>query len=177
MLQTLPWAAGLLACAIAAWTDVTTRRVPNWLTIPLAVSAPFLMAVNGLHAFGAAWLVLAGALAIGVVLHVAGLFGGGDVKLLVGVAVLAGLPGCFEFALYTALAGGVVAVVMLLMKKQARLIGSVFTRFAYSIANGGLGAAVVAESDARMPYALAIFAGFLTVMLAHSAVPFLRIIR
>ncbi len=135
------------------------------------------MAVNGWHAFTVAWLVFAGALVAGMMLHGAGMFGGGDVKLLVGIAILAGVPGCFEFALYTALAGGIIALVVLLVKRQTRLAGYVFTRFTYSITTGALGTAIAAESDERMPYALAIFAGFLTVTLAHSAVPLLRIIR
>lgn len=85
-------AIALLAITfIAAWTDTQSGLIPNWLTLPVIVSAPPLqLALGGTSS-------LAGSLLGGLVcalvplfLFRAGAMGGGDVKLLCGIGALAG---------------------------------------------------------------------------------------
>ncbi len=176
-LHQIPWVVGFIACAIAAWTDIRSRRVPNWLTLPLIAAAPVFALFNGWAAFGAAWIVLVLAFLAGTQLHGLKLFGGGDVKLFVGIATLCGYPACVNMALYTALAGGVMAICIALARRDAAVLASVFSHFKYSIATGRLETEITAKSSARMPYAIAIFFGFSIAVLADGIVPFLRILR
>jgi prepilin peptidase CpaA len=101
--------------------DVWTRRVPNPLTALLAASG-VLLAVYGVSGItvGAS---LAG-LFIGLALMLPGYFigatGAGDVKLFAALGSLLGpLPIATAF-LYTALAGGVMAIVIALLRRRLR---------------------------------------------------------
>jgi prepilin peptidase CpaA len=102
--------AGALA---AAAIDLRTGRIPNVLTFGLA-AAGLLMAGTGINGIpvGAA---LAGLVVGGLLMipgHVLGATGAGDVKLLAAIGAVLG-PGRVVYAfLLTALAGGVMAVVI-----------------------------------------------------------------
>jgi len=170
---------GTIACALATITDVRTRRVPNWLTFPTIVLA---LAVAGTRGVGSLFYALAlilVALACGVVLHGIGLLGGGDVKLLMGISVLVGLPNCLPLLLYTALAGGVLALCVSVC--SGRLV-DVCKRVAHSFSVMVLTKSVSAGRDSigvtsgeRLPYAIAIAAGFGLLVLSKSYFPILRI--
>jgi len=177
MMHVLPWFAGIVACAIAAWHDLSTRKVPNWLTLPLMGAAPILVLGTGWRASVIACVIVVCALFIGAQLHAIGLLGGGDLKLLAGVAPLCGYPACINMLLYTAIAGGLLAAVIAVARREHSVFKSVFSHAAVSISTGRLGTAVATQSDARMPYALAILIGFSVAALAQSAAPFLRILR
>jgi Flp pilus assembly protein protease CpaA len=76
---------------IAAFTDLRTGLIPNWLTLPVLVLTPPLQLVLG----GASALLgsVLGALSCALIplcLFRAGAMGGGDVKLLTGLGALAG---------------------------------------------------------------------------------------
>ena len=68
---------------VAAVSDLRTRRLPNWLTVP-AFAAALLMhtAVNGLAGLGFSLLGFATGFGILLVLWLIGGSGGGDVKLM-----------------------------------------------------------------------------------------------
>jgi prepilin peptidase CpaA len=98
------------ACAAAA-IDLRTGRIPNELTFGLA-AAGFLMAgagVNGIST-GAAL----GGLVVGALLmlpgHVLGATGAGDVKLLAAIGAIVGPAQIVSAFLFTALAGGLMAL-------------------------------------------------------------------
>jgi prepilin peptidase CpaA len=88
------------ASAIATITDLRTRTIPNWLTLPLPALA---LLLHGLHA-GTAGLLFS---ALGVVacflpvyfLFARGALGGGDVKLLAGFGGLVGARDGLELEL------------------------------------------------------------------------------
>ena len=71
----------LAACAIAVATDVTTRRIPNWLTGVLAVAALGFHAVHGWRELLASVLALVVVMFLGFLAFSMGWLGGGDVKL------------------------------------------------------------------------------------------------
>ncbi len=96
----------------AAACDLRLRRIPNEIAVALAAAglgAQLMRAgAGGALSGGAAALV------VGSVLWsawVAGALGGGDLKLGVGAAVWVGLSRLVTFALASALAGGVLALV------------------------------------------------------------------
>jgi prepilin peptidase CpaA len=103
--------AVLTMCALACAWDLRTRLIPNWLTfggagLGLAV-ATATGGLGGLLASGAGWLV--GLLLFFPIFMLRGL-GAGDVKLLAAVGAWLGSTTVLWVALYTAIAGGVLAV-------------------------------------------------------------------
>jgi prepilin peptidase CpaA len=101
-----------LLMVLAGIGDFLTYRIPNWMC--LLVAALFFPAAlfAGLPLEIVGWHLLAGfvALVIGFGLFAAGWFGGGDAKLLAGAALWFGWPDSMRFAVYTVLAGGVLAL-------------------------------------------------------------------
>lgn len=168
------------ACGVAVYTDLATRRVPNALTLPLMIAAPAIAAFDGAHAALVAAAIVLGALLGGTVIHGMGVLGGGDVKLFAGVAGLTGFPMCIELALYTAVCGGVLAFVVSTMRGElGGTLGRVRLGIAGTIAGRSLavGSAAMGATGTRIPYALAIGAGFALATFAQTSLPFLRIIR
>jgi len=89
----LTYAACCLLCAVAgAVFDMTSRRVPNFVTLP-AICFGLL-----LHWIFGSWLQLGGAAAAGLIcgsvfllFYLAGGMGGGDVKLIAAAGCISGL--------------------------------------------------------------------------------------
>lgn len=112
--------AGLLI--YAACSDVATMTIPNWVSIVLAglfIPAALINAMPlagiGMHlAFGFAVLL------IGFLLFQFGVLGGGDAKLIAAAAVWTGAAAIGPFLLWTALAGGVLALVLLLTRARVK---------------------------------------------------------
>lgn len=106
-----------LLCVIM-WGDIATRIIPNRYCIVLITTAGALRLADGplalLASLGTAcvlFLVLAG-------LHAKGILGGGDVKLAASIAVALPLTGLMMFVEWTALSGGVLALVYLLLRQM-----------------------------------------------------------
>jgi prepilin peptidase CpaA len=97
--------------------DVRSRRIPNALTLGAAVGAWILaVALGGPSALGwsaTGWLL--GALLFFPAFALGGM-GAGDVKLLAGLGAWLGPVGVIYLAFYTALAGGVMALVVVLAR-------------------------------------------------------------
>ena len=147
-------AAGITAAAI----DLRTRRVPNALTLPLA-AAGLAVAAAGIGRVSLAGS-LAG-LAIGVVLmlpgHLFGATGAGDVKLFGASGALLGPAAIVAAFIYTAIAGGLLAIVVALGRgRLQRTLGS-----AAGLVTGAAKAADIeaAAENNRFPYAPAIAVG------------------
>lgn len=93
---------------VAALSDLTTMRIPNWISaalvlgfFPAALAVGLPLQTVGLNL----GLGLAG-LVVGMVLFALRVIGGGDAKLMSAVTVWLGLPGLSPFVLWTAVAGG-----------------------------------------------------------------------
>jgi prepilin peptidase CpaA len=106
----VPFVALSLGLAAAVVTDVRTRRIPNWLTGAIA-GAGFGLAFGGggVTPLQAAFGVLLG-LTLMLPGHLIGATGAGDVKLMAAVGSFLGPSLVFRAFLYSALAGGVLAV-------------------------------------------------------------------
>lgn len=159
----VPATATVLALT-AAWIDVRTRRIPNWLTLTAVVLGLGMHAV--LSGPGDAAKALLAALIAGVVFflfHVAGGMGAGDVKLIAGMAACYGLSSMPYLLLFTSLAGGVMALAMAARHGRLRqTVGNMGTLAAHHTRSGlvphdelHLGN----RSTLRLPYAVAIAAG------------------
>ena len=121
MLQFTVLAAAL---AIAVVIDVRTRRIPNWLTGALAAAGLGMsFAGGGLTPAQAALGLLAGLLLM-MPAHLIGATGAGDVKLMAAVGAMVGPGMALRAFVFTALAGGVLAVVV--AARRGRLSETVY---------------------------------------------------
>jgi len=109
----LPLIVIAAAAITAAAIDLQIRRVPNVLTAAIALVGLGLAAM-GLGRVGV-WLALAGCL-VGLALmlpgYLIGAMGGGDVKLLAAVGTLLGPGATLRAFVASAIAGGVIAIVV-----------------------------------------------------------------
>jgi prepilin peptidase CpaA len=164
----------LAACVVAVLTDLRTRRIPNVLTAALALAALALQATHGWAAFGAALAILALVLVLGSFAFGHHWLGGGDVKLLAAGAAALGFPDAVPFLIYTALGGGVLALVVAIARGRLvpvlRSVASMLRPFAYR----GTVAAAPAHPIV-LPYAVAIACGAVAVALSHTAAPYLKL--
>ena len=161
-------------CAVAVATDIAARRIPNVLTAGLAVAALAIHAREGWLSFGLAVAVLAGVLVLGFIAFSFGWLGGGDVKLLAAGAAALGLHDVAAFLFYTAIGGGLLAIVFSVVTgRLGTVLASVTAQLRPFIYRG-----TVAEAPKKpimLPYAVAIAIGAGAVALSHTAAPFLRL--
>lgn len=101
--------------SLAAISDLRAYRIPNALVIAVALLFILAAPLAGMPPQIVLWHLLAGALlfALGYGLFSAGLIGGGDAKLVAAAALWVGWTALPHFLLYTALAGGALAIGML----------------------------------------------------------------
>jgi prepilin peptidase CpaA len=110
-------AALLVALAAAALEDGWRLRISNQIPLTIAFLAIVAIALAGPRI--ALWqnlTLFAAVLAIGTALFGAGLLGGGDVKLLASCCLWFDLSGGWRLMVIVAIAGGALALVILLMK-------------------------------------------------------------
>ncbi len=166
----------LAACAIAVWTDVSIRRIPNAIPATLAVIAVGYSALHGIVACAIAVGILIGILLLGSFAFSMHWLGGGDVKLAAAAGAAFGYPDVLLFLIYTSLGGGLLAVAYMALRGR---LGELFGNTAgilRPLAYRGTVAVAPAHSTA-LPYAIAIALGACAVALSHSIAPSLRLIQ
>ncbi len=103
--------------AIACVTDLWQRKIYNCLTIPACVTGIVYHGLNtglwnggffSLKGFGAGFLIL-------LIPFMMGYVGGGDVKLFAGLGAWLGISGVLNLALYSSIAGGILALGLILV--------------------------------------------------------------
>jgi prepilin peptidase CpaA len=157
-------AASLLCATLSAVYDVRSRRIPNFITLPAMVFGLILhVALGGWRQLATA---AAGGLICGLiffVFYLAGGMGAGDVKLITAAGCIAGLPLIGHLLLWTALAGGVMAIGMALYRRQ--LVTTLRNMCAIVVHHRVMGLThhvqfnISNDRTLRLPYALAITAG------------------
>ena len=164
-----------LACALlASVTDVKSRRIPNLLTGPAMLAGLSLhLAIGGwsgfANSFGA--LLLCGAAFM--LIHLAGGMGAGDVKLIAAQGSLLGLSDVPALLAFTAICGGVAALV--LAAKHGRLRATVLNAGTILAHHSRQGLVphpelnVKNSTSLRLPYAIAIAGGTFLTVLSHTA--------
>ena len=112
MLHTLSLATLPTLMIIAALIDVSSLRIPNWLTGLTALLFFPMALLTGMPLGEFGWHLLAGASLFfaGYALFSFGLFGGGDAKLMAAAGLWFGTSQTMSFLILTALAGGLLAV-------------------------------------------------------------------
>jgi prepilin peptidase CpaA len=111
----------VLVALVAAVCDVRTRRIPNALTFGAAAAALVAAACTGGFAAGqtsaAGWLL---GLAIWLPIYALGGMGAGDVKLMAAIGAWLGPGSVLYAAIYTAIAGAVMAAAVAVMHRCVR---------------------------------------------------------
>jgi prepilin peptidase CpaA len=157
MIQVLQTALLLVFPALvilAGLRDVVSYTIPNWISLALMAAFPLAALAVGLP-LGAAGLHLAigaAALVAGMAMFALGWIGGGDAKLFAAAALWLGWPAVGTFLVVTGLAGGGLAVGLLMLRsplvRPLVIVGPAwFTR--------------LAEPGENVPYGLAIAVGAL----------------
>lgn len=155
---------GMLLLAVIS--DVITRRIPNWLILSGMAFALFyhLYTGGGAGLFFAVQGLLVGILLLIIPFAMGGM-GAGDVKLLSMVGALKGSIFAFSSFLYMALWGGIIAILILLLKRRLK---ETLARLAFGIFMVRVAGASISDyaekSDLSIyyPYGIAIGLGVLT---------------
>jgi prepilin peptidase CpaA len=114
----------VLAVLVATVTDLRSRRIPNWLTVSTVVLA---FVLNALIAYPSpvegVWLAAKGfalAFALNLVVYMLHMTGAGDLKLLAAVGAMVGCSDFVGIFVLAALIGGVLAIILMLLKGRVR---------------------------------------------------------
>ncbi|MGC9553765.1 MAG: A24 family peptidase [Thermoplasmatota archaeon] len=184
MLEALGAGVAVVGTAAAAYVDLKTREIPNRLTLSMMAAG---LAVSALRVYtGCLWFMVAVpvalAWALSWALWRAGLFGGGDAKLLMGITALFPL-----FPDGTAFAPSFFLVLALASLAHFFLVGAVtlasqghLLRLAgFALLPTGVGAAayLLARLWLAFPALVALLAGALTADLLAPCVPHTRRMR
>jgi prepilin peptidase CpaA len=161
----------LLMVSIAAVNDLATRRIPNRLLLAGLAGA---LLLHGLSAEpGAALLSACGGMLLGLAIFlpfylVRGM-AAGDVKMMAVVGFFTGPTGAFQIAIFTWCAGGVMALLFILLRSRVRLafanIGRLLSGFI--VPGTKLADMTLPQSAGSMPYGVAIAAGTIVVLVTH----------
>lgn len=138
-------------------TDATRYVIPNWLNLAILALYPALFLVSPPEPWWTGLAACAVMFAIGLGMFALGIMGGGDIKLLVVSMLWTGWGmASITFIVYTALAGGVLALVVILLR---RTVVPMLVRY-----SPGRAIPRLFMAKQPIPYGLAIAAGFLLVM-------------
>ena len=149
----------------SAALDLRTRRVPNWLTLTIT-GVGVSLATAQLTTVSVAGAL--GGFAVGLLLmlpgHLVGATGAGDVKLLAAVGTLLGPTRIGAAFVYTALLGGVLAVLVAMYRGRLQ---ATLQETATLVLTGGANVAHIERptTDNRFAYAPAIAVGTLVAAL------------
>ena len=104
----------------AAVNDLRFQKIPNLLTYPsMGIALVYHFIMSGLNGL----LFSAGGLAVGIAVlilpYLMGGMGAGDAKLMGAVGAILGARGVFVAFLFTAIAGGIYALILLLVRRRA----------------------------------------------------------
>jgi Flp pilus assembly protein protease CpaA len=144
--------------ASSAVVDLYTRRIPNPLTLCI-VATGIAIATTGLGSLSISQALLG--LVAGLLLmlpgHLVGATGAGDVKLFAALGTLLGPKGILAAFLYSALAGGVMAIAVAVRR---RLLGATLARLGRFVWTCGANVGEIERvTTNRFAYAPAIAAG------------------
>lgn len=123
---------------IGCVSDLRARKIPNELVVAILVTGWLFALVTATEVWRAIGLSLAGtALGFGIwiVFYLIGVIGAGDVKFFAASGAWLGPAATWRAALIAAIAGGVLAVVFLVMERR---LGDVLRRTALAASSGSL---------------------------------------
>ena len=170
-MQSVAWWPTIFAVAIATFTDIRSRRVPNWLVLPLMAAGPIVfIVVSGGHGLLESFLGWGLAVMVFGLLNWLGGMGMGDVKLMAAIGAWIGPRQLFLAMILTFLAGGLMAIIWSVSKGFA---GELFENTGSLMGSWKKGLGPHKElnlsnpSARKMPYVPAIAVGVFLSFFAH----------
>jgi prepilin peptidase CpaA len=153
--------------AVIAYDDVRSRRIPNALSLAIAILG-LTKIVLGCNAVAAAQTLAAASIVLSAMflLFWRGLIGGGDAKLIAATALLVGWHELFRFLFLMSVCGGALALITLVHHQFRRCCRSHQSRQA----SGGGAAGRLAE-PLSVPYGVAVAAAGITSLLLEAPLP------
>lgn len=154
----------VIAGLLGAWFDVSSARIPNWLTYSAILVALMIrfcfLGPEGFYEGLLGLLFCGGAFFLLFVIHA---MGGGDVKLMAAIGAWVGSRNAGIALIVCALAGGLIALGYVVVLKRYRTtfsnIGSLIRFHATNGLRENPKLNLSAADSVRMPYGLAIAAG------------------
>ncbi len=129
MVQILVILAPILV--IAAVIDIRYHRIPNWLTFPTIIAGVIYHSASaGIQGCLSSAVGTLLGMAFFLPFYIKGGTGAGDVKLMGAVGGFLGPAGVFYAFIFSSIAGGIYAVILLL---RHRLFRETFTRYWYML--------------------------------------------
>ncbi len=148
----------------ASWTDLRSRRIPNWLTMSGIVAGLVVRGWMGPGPVLSGLLGVALALLLALPFFVAGVLGGGDAKLLMAVGAFMGPADLASASLVIGMTGGVVALVEAIRRgvllPTLRSCGALIRSWV-TLGQRPAGRTVTGGERLTVPYGVAIAAGSL----------------
>ena len=151
----LAWASFAILLLVAAASDIRQFRIPNMLPI-LLVGGFVLGAVAGVPGLDPIEGLLAGALmmAVGFVLFLLRMMGGGDVKLMAAASLWLGWGGLSEQVVFVTVIGGIFALGLAAVRQ-------LLARRPVALGSGPTHLPAVLQNGQPVPYGVAIALGSL----------------
>jgi prepilin peptidase CpaA len=158
----------VLLVSIAAVNDLATRRIPNRLLLAGLACALFLrlLSANPGSSLLAALAGMGVGLAVFLPFYLLRGMAAGDVKLMAVVGAFTGPNDAFAVAVVTWCAGGVMALLLVLLRGRLRLVMSNLGRM-LSAPGTDVRAPAQHTSAGTMPYGVAIAIGTIAVLIRH----------
>jgi prepilin peptidase CpaA len=169
-MHSIAWWPTLIVLSVATFTDLRTRRIPNWLVVPFLVLGIVISAwLQGWHGLGQSFAGLGlGILLYGFLFWIGGM-GAGDVKLAAAIGAWIGPNQLFFALVVTAMAGGIMAVGWAAFGGWLKELfnGASDLTFGFKDAAVRQEMALANPAKRKMPYAPAIAIGTLISFFAH----------
>jgi prepilin peptidase CpaA len=151
----------LTVLLLASWTDVRSRRIPNWITVTGMLAG---LAFHGARGVGPLWASVLGlslAFLVALPFFLFGALGGGDAKLLMVVGAFFGPIDFLYSGLAIALAGGALAICEAARQGMLRpVLASCGRLVLWWVSTAGRHSGRVASAPSlAVPYGLAISIG------------------
>lgn len=154
--------AAVTCVIIAAILDVLTHKIPNWFTVPSALLAVILNSyLYGIKGFSSSIVGLVTGFLLLFFIYRLGGMGAGDVKLLCAIGAFLGPKLVFYSFIWTALAGGVFALILVIYK---RALSQTFRNlkilvFSWILRTPRKDLTIKNQSLIKLPYGVAIAVG------------------
>ncbi len=157
----------IVVLLIALAIDMRIFKIPNMLTYPaMAAALSFHTVLNGTSGLLYSLLGLIAGLAIFLGPFLLGVMGAGDTKLMGAVGAALGVRGVVNACIFTSVAGGILAIVLLLVHNRSlKFLSSYAAAMNASIGERRvIGVDVSEGKKPKVYYALAIAAGTIYTM-------------
>jgi prepilin peptidase CpaA len=161
----------LLMVSIAAVNDLATRRIPNRLLLAGLAGALLLHVLSAEP--GAALLSACGGMLLGLAIflpfYLVHGMAAGDVKMMAVVGFFTGPTEAFQIAIFTWCAGGVMALLLILLQSRLRQafinVGHLLSGLV--VPGTKLSDMTLPQSAGSLPYGVAIALGTIVVLVTH----------